>query len=788
MNICNLLQYNSVVNDSHGRILDLVFSNSNLTVNACSSSLVPEDPHHRALTTIAEFVQLHTIKPRSFVRYFYHDGDFTSICSNLDAIDWHFEIGSRSIEDALSFLYNTIYTLRDRYVTSKLVTPSRKYPLWYKRPLIKMIREKAKYHNKYKKYGNSYDRDSFILLRDRVRIMEQSMYNTYIKNIENSIKKDPRAFWSYVKSKNNSNSYPAVLEYGTRSSDQGDEICNFFSEYFYSTFLDNRQASGQPTPSSTYPSDCSSTADIGEIEVLERNVFNLLKTLDLNKSAGPDNIPAIFIVNCAKSLVVPLSLLYRRSLTEGIVPSIWKTAFITPIHKKGPKNRVENYRPISKLCLFAKILEKIVYGQLYSAIKHDFLQQQHGFLRGRSTTSNLLLCVDYLTQYMSIPSQVDIIYTDYSKCFDRIDHLVLLEKLKRIGIRGNLFRWFSSYVQNRCQTVVLSGYSSSPMCIPSGVPQGSLLGPLLFNIFINDISSCFIYSKILLYADDMKILHSVKNADDAHHLQDDLNRFQNYCILNKLDLNVSKCYVCSFTRKPTKLIFNYTLLNLPLTRVDKIKDLGVIFDSKLLFDEHINNIVKKASRALGFVFRMSSEFKSVKTFKILYCSYVRSHLEYASQVWNPHYGTYTSRIESIQRKFLHYLQYRARIFLPNYKVRCKKFHLLPLFERRYSADLNYLLNVANGSVDCPDLLAQLQLRTNVAALREPDTLHVPFARTNYRQNSFMIRASKSFNNLLKTNKDIDLFNTAASKLKRIINNKFFGSNDKTGSCAVAVKH
>lgn len=774
INTCNLLQYNSLFNTSHGRLLDLVFSNSDVSVRACDFPLVTEDHHHPAVVTDVDFVQLHAIQPQSYIKYLYHDGNYDQICAKLDAVDWETELKAGSVDDALRFTYTTIYTLRDTFIPSKTIVPSRKYPLWYKRPLIKILREKAKYHKKFKTYGNSHDWDSFVILRERARSMEKEMYNLYISSVEKLIKSSPRAFWTYVKSKNSSNTYPSVMQYGVRSSDQGNEISNMFAEYFHSTFL--HSSPDQVQPDDNISEQLLSCADIGMIEVLEEEVYRLIKTLDLNKSAGPDNVPAIFIIMCAKSLVCPLTILFRRSLTEGIVPGIWKSAYVTPIHKKGPKNIVENYRPISKLCLFAKVLEKIVYSQVYSALRQELMPQQHGFLRGRSTSSNLLLCCEYLSKIMAEPSQVDIIYTDYSKCFDRIDHLVLFRKLQQVGIRGNLFRWFTSYVHNRCQTVVLSGYASSSMFIPSGVPQGSILGPLLFAIFVNDVSSCFPHSKILLYADDMKILKKIQSLSDAQCLQEDLLRFQDYCTLNKLNLNVTKCFVCSFTRKPTAIQYDYTLHDTPLTRIDTIRDLGVSFDGKLLFDTHIDNIVTRASRALGFVLRMSAEFSDLKIIKILYCAFVRSLLEYASQVWNPCYEVYTSRLEGIQKRFLRYLQYRAKIFLPDYLTRCRKFHFLPLYERRNIADLSYLCSIANGTVDCPELLELVGLRTS-RALRNPNTLYVPRVRTNYRQNAFIIRACNSFNLLTKENDEIDVFNTAVSKLKRILNDKFFvGSN------------
>ena len=774
LNLCHLLQYNYHLNTSHNRILDLIFSNNAISVTHCRNPLVPEDPHHKALCISADFVELHSLKPRPYTSYLYECGDYTTISSKLDAVDWQSELQSKPFEDAVTFFYELITNLRNNFIPSKTVYPSTKYPLWYRTPLIKILKEKFKYHSKYKRYGNRADYESFVILRERAKVLESELFTDYIASVESKIKENPKAFWSYVKSKNQCNTYPAVLKLGQRSSDKGDEICKMFSEFFHSTFLTANSSSAIPSNDSTNFNICASSSDISAVEILQSEVVKQFTSLDLRKSAGPDNLPPTFILGCANSLSVPLTLLYRRSLSEGIVPSIWKSAFITPIHKKGPKDSVENYRPISKLCVFAKVLERLVYNQVYSALRQTLSEHQHGFLKGKSTTSNLLLCSDYLTENMSQPAQIDVVYTDYSKAFDRIDHSILLRKLQCAGIRGNLFRWFSSYVQNRSLTVVLNGYSSSALLIPSGVPQGSLLGPLLFIIFINDISTSFHYSKILLYADDMKIMCPIKTPDDSVKLQEDLDRFQTYCLLNKLDLNVSKCYICSFTRKPQPSLYNYKLQNSTLSRVSSIKDLGVTFDSKLLFNEHIDNIVKRASKALGFVIRMSAEFEMVKTFKILYCAFVRSHLEYVSQVWNPSYNTYITRIEGIQKRFLRYLQFRIKSYIPSYSTRCKKFHILPLSKRRSIADLSYLLNIANGKVDCPELLGRLGLRTPAARLRHPNLLYVPTAKTNYKNNSYVIRASRCFN-VLAREVDIDLFNTSSRNLKLILNDMFFSS-------------
>lgn len=501
-------------------------------------------------------------------------------------------------------------------------------------------------------------------------------------------------------------------------------------------------------------------------------MLKLLKSLDLTKSGGPDQIPPLFIVNCATSLAEPVTILFKRSLSEGIIPKIWKSAYVTPVFKKGNKSQIENYRPISKICLFSKILERIVYTDLYEAVKCNLSDEQHGFLRKRSTTSNLVLAHEFISEGMEQHAQVDIIYTDYSKCFDRIDHHVLLQKLLSAGIHGDLYRWFCSYVDNRTQAVVLQGYTSTWTVVPSGVPQGSILGPLLFILFISDIKSCFKHSYILLYADDMKILKKVHNDLDTHLLQEDLIRFQTYCILNKLQLNVSKCYHVTYTRKKTLIGTGYTLYGQTINKVNTIRDLGVIFDSKLLFDQHIESIVKKAAKALGFITRMSANFRSIKTIKIIYCSFVRSHLEYASQVWNPQYEIYNSRIEAIQKKFLKYIDFKARQYSADYSQRCHRYHFLPLEHRRLINDICFLLNIANGTIDCAELVANIELRTNQLGLRQRPLLNVPFSCTNYRRNAFFARSTASFNKLpLELN--IDLYCTSASTTRRILAKQFF---------------
>lgn len=570
---------------------------------------------------------------------------------------------------------------------------------------------------------------------------------------------------------------PRCLRYNDKLCDSGSSICEAFSDYFQSNFL----GSNIDASSCSIITDDQSlppSSDISSVAVNEKLVFNLLSKLDPHKPAGPDHMSAYFLIRCAKFISKPLSILFKRSLDENVVPATWKRAYVTPVHKKGPKNEIVNYRPISKLCIVSKVFERLIYDQVYPALKQSFSVSQHGFLKNRSTVSNLALLNELATDAMDSGTQVDVVYTDYSKAFDRIKHDILLQKLAKIGIRGNLLRWFSSYIENRSQAVVINNYISGWIKIPSGVPQGSLLGPLLFIIFINDIDTYLHTSQLLCFADDMKIFSTISTYDDAVALQADLTRLEEYCAANHLELNPDKCSVVTFTRKHCPINFNYSVKEVNLRRVCNVRDLGVIYDSKLSFNPHMDYIISKAYRALGFVMRSSKEFSNIKTLKILYCTYVRSNLEYASQVWNPCYVTYINRIETLQKKFIRFLCYRLKERYNSniYYELCRKHHLLPLVKRREISDITFLLKLASGSIDCPSLLNKISLKVPSRNLRQNELLHLPTASSNYKQNSYLWRASKNFNNINKSGLDLDLFNTGVELARRLLNNSFFNSN------------
>lgn len=282
----------------------------------------------------------------------------------------------------------------------------------------------------------------------------------------------------------------------------------------------------------------------------------------------------------------------------------------------------------------------------------------------------------------------------------------------------------------------------------SGVPQGSHLGPLIFLVYLNDIN-LLLKSLKLSFADDFKLYWIVNNVDDALFLQSQLGIFTNWCETNRMHLNASKCSVMSFSRKRILIDFDYKIRSTSLKRESVIKDLGVLLDPKLTFKEHIDFIASKASKTLGFIFRVAKNFRNIQCLKSLYCSLVRSILEYSSVVWAPYYQINIFRIEAIQRKFLRFalrhLPWNDPINLPSYEDRCKLIGLELLSVRREVSKSLFVSDLLQSRIDCAQLLSLLNINVPYRQLRSNSFLFLHGARTNYGHHEPFKSMCRSFN-------------------------------------------
>lgn len=347
--------------------------------------------------------------------------------------------------------------------------------------------------------------------------------------------------------------------------------------------------------------------------------------------------------------------IFHKSLEQGIFPTIWKKSFITPIHKQGNRATVSNYRPISILSAISKLFEKLVLIQISSHIRTVISPKQHGFLEGRSTITNLYIYSNII-RALENGASVHTIYTDFSKTFDRVDHNILLDKLYRYGFTGTTHDWFRSYLADRHLQVRINGYLSNAFNSTSGVPQGSHLGPILFNLFANDIGEN-IQSEYLLYADDLKIFRTVSNNLDAATLQEDIDSLSDWCHRNKLYLNAKKCFAVSYSRSNTIIHKNYYLDGNRISEQTEVKDLGITIDSRLTFISHVDNITKHALKILGLINRTCRDFSNPHTLVRLFSSLVSPIIEYGSIIWSPSTAQLINKIEKIQTIFVKNLTY-----------------------------------------------------------------------------------------------------------------------------------
>ena len=319
------------------------------------------------------------------------------------------------------------------------------------------------------------------------------------------------------------------------------------------------------------------------------------------------------------------------------------------------------------------------------------------------------------------------------------------------------------------QYVAYGGFRSVEYGATSGIPQGSILGPLLFNIFVNDIVNC-IQVSCLLYADDLKIFNTVSSLEDCVTLQDSLARICNWCTRNKLYLNVSKCNVMTYTTSARPVIFDYNVDGAVLQRPDTLADLGVIFDKELTFVPHVNNVVAKSFKTLGFIIRMSRDFSNICTLKILYYAFVRSKLEYASLVWNPHYNTHIDALESVQRRFVKLLWFKSdgvypEVGFPQQEL-LARFSINSLVTRREYFSLVFLYNIIHNNIHCQDILSQLNFRVPNLNSRSSQTFYLGIPHSNVLKFSPLHTMCNNYN---KSCGLFDIFHSSINDIKKLFN-------------------
>ena len=464
----------------------------------------------------------------------------------------------------------------------------------------------------------------------------------------------------------------------------------------------------------------------------------------------------------AKPLAPCLAILFNKSLKTGVVPQDWRTANISPVFKKGERYKPANYRPVSLTCICSKMLEHIVVSNLMKHFdQHNILTDcQHGFRSKRSCETQLLSLTQELHEQLENKKQIDMIVLDFSKAFDKVAHHRLLAKLDNFGVRGSLHQWIASFLLDRKQRVVVDGEASGWVKMESGVPQGTVLGPILFLAFINDLPEA-VNSRVRLFADDCVMYRPIASTHDCTLLQEDLDRLscweQKWC----MTFNASKCSSITITRKKNKVIHDYVLHDTVLERTDTATYLGVELTSKLTWATHITRMCAKANRNLGFL-RRNLQIQNRHIKEMAYKGLVRPVIEYCSPVWNPHQQKYIDKIEMVQRRAARYTLNRNHISSVSSMLQELDWETTSC--RRSRADLICFFKVQHKLIAVPSpSLIQRPNRQYSSSYYQ-----IPFCSTEAYRQSFFPRAVRLWNSLPPTVQSLDsldAFKAAISKLR-----------------------
>ena len=558
-------------------------------------------------------------------------------------------------------------TIRTDTNDPKWMTERLKHYIGLKRGIYKKV-----------KAGEEALRSQYNELARTVKRLTRKAKITYEMRVASQAKTNPKGFYQLYRTKDKETIGPLRAGDGELVN-SGEEMSKIMNEYFLTVFTKETLHSMPGCEQVFRGEGGEKLIDIPITkEIVEQEIDRLKKF----KSPGPDEIYPRVLKECKEVISEPLASVFRKSLDSGKVPLKWRQANVVPIFKKGDKTLTANYRPVSLTSVVGKLMESVIARSIREHLdRHKLINDsQHGFTKGKSCLTNLLSFYGKVYEAADNGNIYDILYLDFSKAFDKVPHQRLLRKVRAHGIEGKILGWIRSWLTDRRQRVVINGSKSDWGQVESGVPQGSVLGPLLFLIYINDLDSG-ISSDVSKFADDTKIGRLIRSDSDVIALQEDLDRLNEWSSKWQMQFNTSKCKVLRVGRgKPHN---RYTLNREELVCSEYEKDLGVIVNSDLRLSKQCIEARNKANRVLGFIFR-SVKSRSPEVILKLYLALVRPHLDYAVQFWSPYYRKDIGLLEAVQRRMTKRIQGMRDI---PYNRRLKMLKLHSLERRRLRGDL-----------------------------------------------------------------------------------------------------
>lgn len=744
-----------------GNILDVLLTNYPSCVE--NVQVIPGMSDHDAVVVgINIGLKTNRKKPRKI--YMFRRGNMDAVKQDLREFKQKFqsEFGNRSVEENWTVLRDVIINAANSHIPSKTIRPNKDLP-WMTTNIKRQIRRRKRVYNRAKRTGKPEDWQTFRSLRNHIRRELDKAQNTYIQGILNmdNLKSAPKRFWSFVaaKKKDTVGIPPLTTPNGLAcSAKRKAETLNAqYSSVF--TREDTSSIPAMQTPR---------IPKMEDIEVDETGVLKLLINLDPYKSCGPDRVPVRIMKECAQEIAPLLTMIFNQSVHTGDLPCDWLSANVCPVYKKGDRSSPNNYRPVSLTSVSCKLLEHIIFHHIIAHVEdHNIIMEyQHGFLKRHSCETQLINTMEEIHRHLdqNRKAQIDVQVLDFSKAFDTVAHERLLHKVEHYGIRDSTLAWIRTWLTNRTQQVVVDGEISDSTLVTSGVPQGTVLGPLMFLLYINDIGdNISSKTKLKLFADDCLLFRPINNPIDQQQLQKDLDSLVAWSHQWQMSFNPQKCHTLHMTRNKNYYKNTYNMMNVNLSDVCNHPYLGVEIATDLSWSLHINQIASKARRTFGFVRRNLSRCdQSVRdmAFKTL----IRPQLEYAATVWDPYQSNHINKLEKIQRQAARFVtgDYRRtssvtemqhNLLWPTLQQR-RKISRLTMFYRSIRHEV---------AVDVPDYITRVERPQR----NRHSQCYIPLqCRTRTYQNSFFPKTIMDWNELpvdTVSQESSSLFKTALVK-------------------------
>jgi len=672
---------------------------------------------------------------------------------HLASIDWYITLRGMDTETAWQKIKSTLQSLTSDFVPVKQQRPPNK-PIWMNREIARAMDKKRRL------WRRRAPAEEYQAAEKKVRNLIRNAKRNFEKKLAKS-NGNSKPFYSYLKNKTKSRAGIGPLQRadGTLTSNNA-EMAGILNSFFSSVFTP--EVPGAEVPTEERPPNIEVLSNIHFKVEDTRKLILKMKTAG---SPGPDKITTRMLQQIAWEIAPALTTLFRKSFAEGTVPTDWRTANVTPIHKKGKKCAAENYRPVSLTSICGKLMEGHVKKALITHLERNNLikSSQHGFMPGKSCTTNLLHFLEVLTKAADDGLDVDVVFLDFSKAFDKVPHNKLISKLETHGICGKLKHWIKSWLAGRQQRVVVNGEESGWEAVKSGVPQGSLLGPCLFSIYINDIDLLVALITLLLkFADDTKLANIIKGEEDRRNLQACLDALMAWADRWGMAFNTAKCKIMHLGRHNPR--YQYKMGDQVLETTELERDIGVLVNNNLKPSEQCAKAARTANAVLGQIAR-AFHYRDRWTFVRLYKLYVRPHLEFAVAAWSPWTAADIECLEKVQIRAINMVSGLGGM---GYTDRLKELKLTTLTERRAELDMVEVYKMMTGisKVDYQTWFTKPttqegQRVTRLAA--GPLNVIMPASRLELRRNFFSVRACEKWNSLpqeVKSAKSVKCFKNA----------------------------